>query len=71
MAGLTVLRGMVVPLTLRSNLSVPIERTIKDAIAQNSAHTLQPGERLETRYSAVAAGGINQVNHISLRGDLS
>lgn len=48
-----------------------IERTVHGAIRSNSAHTLQAGQRLETKFCAVAAAGRQQVNHISLAGELS
>lgn len=48
-----------------------IQRTIQDAILHNSAHTLAPGERLETKFSAVATSGLTRVQSISINGELA
>lgn len=46
------------------------QRTVNDAIRHNSAHTLAPGARLETKFCAVAAAGLEHVNGISVAGEI-
>lgn len=47
------------------------QRTITEAIQDKSAHVLEPGARIATKFCAVAYAGISQVNHISLQGEIS
>lgn len=46
------------------------QRTITEAIRDNSAHVLAPGARLATKFCAVAYAGISSVNHISPEGEI-
>ncbi len=48
-----------------------VQRTISAAVQDGSAHVLEPGQQLATRFVAVAYAGFSRVNQISLDGQVT